>query len=75
MRIFVRACEPIINISAIIAARMACSRAIPAGNASRPPAWLNKYFRRELVGELGLPVFLTMPNIRQLIDELGCSQG
>ena len=39
-------------------------------NASRPRAWLNKYFRRELAAELGLPVFVTMPNIRRLIDEL-----
>ncbi|MDA9159755.1 hypothetical protein N9O21_04350 [Rhodobacteraceae bacterium] len=49
---------------------MACPLALLAGNASRPRAWLNKYFRRELAAELGLPVFVTMPNIRRLIDEL-----
>jgi len=50
---------------------MACNSYILAGNVSRPRAWLNKYFRRELAAELGLPVFVTMPNIRRLIDELG----
>jgi len=44
-----------------------------AGNASRPSAWLNKYVQHKLAAELGLPVFVTMPNIRQLIDELGGS--
>jgi hypothetical protein len=46
-----------------------------AYNISRPRAWLNKYFRRELVAELGLPVSVTMPNIQRLIDELGWSKG
>jgi len=32
-------------------------------------------FSEKLAAELGLPVFVTMPNIRQLIDELGCSKG
>jgi|TARA_B110000971_G_C19665107_1_gene344122 hypothetical protein len=54
---------------------MACTSYILAGNVSRPRAWLNKYFRRELAAELGLPVFVTMPNIQRLIDELGCSKG
>jgi hypothetical protein len=49
---------------------MVCPFALLAGNASRPRAWLNKYFRRELADELGLPAFVTMPNIRRLIDEL-----
>jgi len=49
---------------------MACPLALLAGDASRPHAWLNKYFRRELAAELGLPAFVTMPNIRRLIDEL-----
>jgi len=29
----------------------------------------------KLAAELGLPVFVTMPNIRRLIDELGGSKG
>ncbi|MDA9823853.1 hypothetical protein N9C56_15420 [Paracoccaceae bacterium] len=49
---------------------MACPLALLAGNASRPRAWLNKYVWRELAAELSLPVFVTMPNIRRLIDEL-----
>jgi len=32
-------------------------------------------FSEKLAAELGLPVFVTMPNIRRLIDELGCSKG
>ena len=73
MRIFAPACEPIINISTISAARMASSLMLLGHNVSRPRAWLNKYFRRELAAELGLPVFVTMPNIRRLIDELNGS--
>ena len=50
---------------------MAGSPALLAGNASRPSAWLNKYVQvQKLAAELGLPVFVTMPNIRRLIDEL-----
>ena len=32
-------------------------------------------FSEKLAAELGLPVFVTMPNIRRLIDELGWSKG
>jgi len=32
-------------------------------------------FSEKLAAELGLPVLVTMPNIRKLIDELGCSKG
>jgi hypothetical protein len=31
-------------------------------------------FSEKLAAELGLPVFVTMPNIKQLIDELGWSK-
>jgi hypothetical protein len=45
-------------------------------NASRPRTWLNKYVQhKKLAAELGLPMFVTMPNIRRLIDELSGSHG
>tara|TARA_B100000780_G_C21060023_1_gene426005 strand:- start:386 stop:520 length:135 start_codon:yes stop_codon:yes gene_type:complete len=32
-------------------------------------------FGEKLAAELGLPVFVTMPNIRQLLDELSKPRG
>ncbi|MDA9158947.1 hypothetical protein N9O21_00105 [Rhodobacteraceae bacterium] len=54
---------------------MASSPMLLGHNVSRPRARLNKYVWRKLAAELGLPVFVTVPNIRQLIDELGGSKG
>ena len=52
MRIFAPACEPIINISTISAARMASSLMLLGHNVSRPRAWLNNYVQhKKMVGK------------------------
>jgi len=54
---------------------MACPLALFTRNTSRPRAWLKKYVQaQKLAAELGLPVFVTMPNIRRLIDELNSTK-
>ena len=39
-------------------------------DVSRHRAWLNKYVHCKLAAGSSLPVFVTMPNIQRLIDDL-----
>tara|TARA_Y100000385_G_scaffold271365_1_gene311259 strand:+ start:80 stop:307 length:228 start_codon:yes stop_codon:yes gene_type:complete len=65
--------EATVNISAISAARMAVTPKLLFQHFSRPSAWLTTMFSAKLAAELGLPAFVTMPNIRRLINELNGS--